>query len=298
MASSCVAFPGSAKNEPANRSWIWEDVMTGRTERFALNHMSAPILGLPDFFALARSLGVADVEIRNDLEKMPILDGTSPAQVKSLASDAGVSIITINALQRFNAWSDERAAEAEQLLDYAAACGAAALVLVPLNDGTGRGNGERQANLRVALKALMPMLEARGLIGLVECLGFEICSLRRKSEAVDAIDAVGGGNVFRLVHDTFHHHIAAEAAIFPGRTGLVHISGVTDGSVPLSDLRDSHRVLVDGADRIGNIAQIRSLRAGGYAGPLSFEPFSAAVHASRTLEADLAASMSFITAAM
>jgi 2-keto-myo-inositol isomerase len=104
--------------------------------------------------------------------------------------------------------------------------------------------------------------------------------------------------VFRLVHDTFHHHIAAEAAIFPGRTGLVHISGVTDGSVPLSDLRDSHRVLVDGADRIGNIAQIRSLRAGGYAGPLSFEPFSAAVHASRTLEADLAASMSFITAAM
>ena len=34
------------------------------------------------------------------------------------------------------------------------------------------GNGERQAALRMALKALRPMLEDHGLVGLVEPLGF------------------------------------------------------------------------------------------------------------------------------
>src|SRR3712207_7488353 len=36
-------------------------------------------------------------------------------------------------------------------------------------------------------------------------------------------------------------------------TGLVHISGVTDPSVAVDDMLDAHRVLVDGADRLGNI---------------------------------------------
>ena len=35
--------------------------------RFALNHIAAPNLSLPDFFAAARDLGVTEVEIRNDL---------------------------------------------------------------------------------------------------------------------------------------------------------------------------------------------------------------------------------------
>lgn len=35
--------------------------------RFALNHMAAPSLAIGDFFALARSLGIDAVEIRNDL---------------------------------------------------------------------------------------------------------------------------------------------------------------------------------------------------------------------------------------
>ena len=62
-------------------------------------------------------------------------------------------------------------------------------------------------------------------------------------------------------------------------TGLVHISGVTDAAVSVPDMRDPHRVLVDRDDRLGNIAQIRALLAGGYAGPFSFEPFAPAVHA-------------------
>ena len=238
---------------------------------FAINHMVTPALRPQAFFQLARAIGVQDVEIRNDLTGNAIIDGTPAADIRA---QAGVKIATINALQRFNEWTPEREKEAIELADYARDAGAAALVLVPVNDGTGQEDGARQANLRAALTALTPILEARGLLGFVEPLGFEICSLRSKREAIEGIEAVGGQDTFRIVHDTFHHHLAGEPALFPQWTGLVHISGVTDAAVSISDMRDSHRVLVDGQDRLGNIAQIRALLAGGYAGLFSFEPFA------------------------
>nr|WP_276524174.1 TIM barrel protein [Ensifer adhaerens] len=245
---------------------------------FALNHMTTPNLPLGDFFQLAKSLGMTSVEIRNDLTGNAILDGTPAKDVAALAGRHGITIISINALQRFNEWNEARQAEAEELTAYARDCGAKALVLVPVNDGTGQADGERQENLRKALTALKPMLETAGIIGLVEPLGFEICSLRSKTEAVDAIKAVDGEKTFRLVHDTFHHHLAGEPAIYPEMTGLIHISGVADERVAVADLRDSHRVLVDRSDLLDNVGQIRRLRAAGYAGPLSFEPFAAEVH--------------------
>ncbi|GLS19483.1 hypothetical protein GCM10007874_25000 [Labrys miyagiensis] len=272
--------------------------MAGGAQLFALNHMAAPNLRLAELFALAKALDITRVEIRNDLAGNAIIDGTPAGDVAEAAGRAGIEIISINALQRFNAWSPEREREAIELTDYAAASGARGLVLVPRNDGEGRGDAERLPNLVTALTALKPILAQRGLIGLVEPLGFEICSLRRKSEAVAGIDAVDGADTFKLVHDTFHHHLAGEGAIFPERTGLVHISGVDDAAVTVGDMRDSHRVLVDGADRLGNLIQIRALRATGYAGPFSFEPFAESVQeldASQIREA-LAASMAFITA--
>ncbi|MCA1442973.1 TIM barrel protein [Ensifer sp. IC4062] len=245
---------------------------------FALNHMAAPGLPLDAFFALAKSLGISAVEIRNDLSGNAILDGTRPDAVKTLAEKHGLTIISINALQRFNEWNDERDAEARALISYARDCGTKALVLVPVNDGSGQKDGERQANLRTALKALKPLLESTGVTGLVEPLGFEICSLRSKTEAVEAIREVGGEATFRLVHDTFHHHLAGEDAFFPDMTGLVHISGVSDKAVTVADMRDPHRVLVDAEDRLDNPGQIRRLADQGYKGPFSFEPFAPSVH--------------------
>jgi 2-keto-myo-inositol isomerase len=244
---------------------------------FALNHIATPALPPEAFFSLASSIGIHLVEIRNDLSGNAILDGTPAAQIRRSAGSAGVEIISINALQRFNDWNAARAAEAGALIAYARDCGARALVLVPVNDGTGQAEGERQANLREALAALKPMLQAAGIVGLVEPLGFDICSLRLKSEAAAAIRSVEGTGLFKLVHDTFHHHLAGEAAVFADLTGLVHISGVADADVPVKDMRDSHRVLVDAMDRLDNIGQIRTLRAAGYSGPFSFEPFSAEV---------------------
>ena len=121
---------------------------------------------------------------------------------------------------------------------------------------------------------------ARGLTGLVEPLGFETCSLRLKSEAVAAIAAVGGEGVFRLVHDTFHHHLAGEAALFPALTGLVHISGVDDPGLAVGDMRDAHRVLVTARRPARERrADAGASGAAATAGFLSFEPFADEVQA-------------------
>jgi len=266
--------------------------------RFALNHMAAPSLPIEDFFALAASLGIDAVEIRNDLAGNAIIDGTSPKAVAEAAQHHGMTILSINALQRFNEWNANRADEALALIEYAKACGVQALVLVPKNDGTGRANGERQDNLRQSLAALKPMLDAAGMIGLVEPLGFEICSLRSKAEAAAAIDALSARSTFKLVHDTFHHHLAGEGQLFPDMTGLVHISGVNDPAVSVVDMRDPHRVLVTADDRLDNAGQVRALKEAGYAGPFSFEPFAAEVHDLKDPASALRASMDYITASV
>jgi 2-keto-myo-inositol isomerase len=269
--------------------------MTASTSlRFALNHMVAPQLDLRAFFTLARRVGLSDVEIRNDVAGQAIIDGTSAADVRRMAEDVGVEIFTINALQRFNEWTPAREKEATDLIRYAADCGSAALILVPKNDGTGRADGERQANVRTALKGIRPILEDNGVVGLVEPLGFEICSLRSKHEAIEAIRDVGAERAFKVTHDTFHHYLAGEPQMFSQMTGLVHISGVSDPNVSISDMRDAHRVLIDAGDRIDNVGQIAALRRAGYIGPYSFEPFAEELRHLADPAAAIRDSMTFI----
>ena len=67
-----------------------------------------------------------------------------------------------------------------------------------------------------------------------------------------------------------------------------------DQAVTVGQMTDSHRVLVDRADRLGNIDQLAALATLGWTGPVSFEAFSPRVHASVTPSADLSASIAFI----
>jgi 2-keto-myo-inositol isomerase len=259
----------------------------------ALNHMTVARMTYAQFVATAAGLGCVGVEVRNDLPQ-PLFDGMDPAAAGQLARDNGLRILALAEVKRFNDWSDAKAAEALALMTIARACGAEAVSLIPRNDNLGMGNGERQANLRVALRALKPMLEDHGLVGLVEPLGFEICALRYKSEAVEAIEALGATGRFKLVHDTFHHHLAHGGSIFPEHTGIIHISGVTDPGLAIGEMADRHRVLVDGADRLGNVAQIAALAAGGYSGPVSFEAFAPETHALADPAGAIATSFEFI----
>lgn len=264
---------------------------------FALNHMTVASLSFREFVAFAAELGFAGIELRNDLPQ-PLFDGLQPEAAAEVIRERGLRLFALAEVKRFNDWSDEKAREALSLMKIAKAAGAEAVSLIPRNDNQGMGNGERQAALRLALRALKPMLEDHDLIGMVEPLGFETCALRYKSEAVEAIDSLMAKDRFRLVHDTFHHTLADGGGFYPDHTGIVHISGVIDGRVSVAQMTDAHRVLVAPGDRLGNIEQLRKFAELGWAGPVSFEAFAPETHASKTPAADLAASMAFIRAGL
>lgn len=265
--------------------------------RFSLNRISAPRVSFNDYLAMCKRLGVDSIEIRNDLPGVEMQDGASPGALKEAAAAAGIAIRSINALYPFDVFTPDLKEKAVQLAAYGARCGAEALVLCPLNSWDDkRTAAERHADLVKSLKGLRPILEDNGLLGLVEPLGFQECSLRRKSDAVKAIYDAGCERAYRLVHDTFHHYLSGEDIYYPDLTGLVHISGVEEAKLADGDMRDGHRVLVGEADRLGNIRQLKVLLERGYQGVVSFEPFAAEIMDAKDSESILRNSMDFIRA--
>ncbi len=259
---------------------------------FAVNHMSLANASYASLLAWASELGCIGVELRCDLAGS-LFDGMSAQDAGAAARQSGLRILALSEVCAFDDFSTTKRDEAEALIELAVGCGAEAISLIPRNDGLGCADGERQGNLLEALTGLQPLLEAHALVGLIEPLGFTSCSLRSKREAVDAIKSLDVSHCFKLVHDTFHHYLAG-GDVYPEHTAVVHVSGVTDTSVSNTDMRDSHRVLVDANDRLGNIKQLDALHAGGYRGAVSFEAFSTDVHQLAEPVIALRESISFI----
>ena len=259
---------------------------------FALNHMTAPRLPWEAFLDLANGLGCVGVEFRNDLPGK-LFDGADPAKVGKAVTSRNLRFLALAEVKMFNDWSPAKAAEALALMKIAVAAGAEAISLIPRNDNVATDRKDSFRVTELALRNLLPMLRDHGLKAMVEPLGFAVCSLRYKDILAEAIDAVGGRGTCYMVHDTFHHALAGFGPIYPDLTGIVHVSGVRD-PIYLDDMRDPHRVLVNGDDMLGNVAQIRALRTAGYAGPISYEPFAPGVHAMGDPKQALAASMEFI----
>lgn len=259
---------------------------------FALNHMTAPNMAWELFLDLAKGLGCVGVEFRNDL-KAPLFGGADPASVKAAVASRGLRFLALAEVKMFNDWSSAKEAEAEALMKIAVAAGAEAVSLIPRNDNVATDRKDSLKVTETALRALLPMLKAHGLKAMVEPLGFAVCSLRYKDVLAEVIHAVGGFGTYYMVHDAFHHALAGFGPIYPDLTGIVHVSGVKD-SIYLDDMRDPHRVLVDADDVLGNVAQIRALKAAGYAGPVSYEPFAPSVHGLADPAPALKASMEFI----
>ncbi len=262
--------------------------------QFCLNHMVAPRLDYAPFFDLALRLGVTAVEIRNDIPTAKMGNRNAKA-IARLADDKGITIVNVNALQRWNQWSKAKADEAARLAEYTALTGAKNLILVPTNDVKFKpAEQERLDGLREALHGLKPILKDHGLIGCVEPLGFVECSLRRKAEAIAAIDDVGGAKRFKVTHDTFHHFVAGETEYFAARTGLIHVSGVDDTRHTAATMRDPQRVLVGAGDLCGTRDQVRRLMKEGYKGLVSFEPFAKEVHLDKAIARAIARSMDYL----
>jgi 2-keto-myo-inositol isomerase len=270
---------------------------------FALNHMVAPRLSSRAFIDLAASLGCCGVELRNDLADKKLstasfFDGEPARTIGEYARAKGMRLLGLSEAYGFNDWNAAMRDKVQRLLDQAKESGAETINLIPRNDAPALSDAERAAALAQALAAIKPMLEAVELVGLIEPLGFVTSSLRHKAEAVEAIRSVGGVGRFKLVHDTFHHHLAGGGPIFPEHTGIVHISGVIDPSLAPEQMQDGHRILVDGRDRLGNVEQIRALLDAGYKGAFSYEPFSPQVHGLDDAAASLRESMDFIRTAV
>lgn len=267
--------------------------------RFAVNRICAARMPFAAFAAMVRRLGVDTIELRNDLDGVETRDGTDPGRIAALAQAHGLTIRSINALQRFDQWDAQRAGEASDLLGYAAGCGAQSIVLCPTNSRQDRrSDAQRHDDLLHSLSRLLPLLGQHGVTGLLEPLGFAECALRHKVQAVHALQALGEPAALQLVHDTFHHHVAGNGPLFAPCTGLVHVSGVDDPSIAPHALRDPQRVLVGPGDRLGNAAQLRALLEAGYRGVVSFEPFADAIVRADDIERQLAASMAYLSAAV
>ncbi len=251
-----------------------------RSIKFGFNHMIAPALTPDALVDAASKSGAAAIELRNDIGAMSLKDAATARRVGTKAAEAGLEVVSVNALYPFNVWNEERGRQTDALATLAAAAGAKGLVMCPLNEGRMlEDTPEKAAGLRAALAGIRPILERHKLKGFVEPLGFPVSSLRTKREALKAIDDIGAADVFFLVHDTFHHRGGGEQGLYAKRTGLVHISGLEDKAVGFEEMLDSHRVLVGRKDRLGNIEQLKTLFADGYDGVVSFEPFASEVHA-------------------
>jgi 2-keto-myo-inositol isomerase len=261
---------------------------------FAINHITCPTLPYDELIELAEALGCAAVQFRNDLNR-PLFEGDSPALVKQKLDDAGLRMLSLAEVKRFNDSAAERIEQGKRLIDIAVRCGAEGVSLIPANDAAFQPDAhQRRANLTAILEALADPLADAGLRGMVEPLGFSISSLRTKAEAVAVIDALDLWNTYRLVHDTFHHYLAGEQRYYPQHTGILEISGVVDPNVSVEQMGDEHRILVTEDDRIQNIEQIRAMLKSGYSGCVSYECFAPSVHRLTDPKTALSQSMQYI----
>lgn len=265
--------------------------------RFSLNRTCSPNMTLAQFIALAASIGVEAIEVRNDIIDREFADGMEAAELRAVVSEAGLRFASINALQRFNDWDSNRADEALNLARYAAALGAPGIVMCPVIDAAhGWTDSELEAKLRHSLRMLRPILLDHGVTGYVEPLGMKDSTLKHQKTAMAGVSDVAGWEAFRICHDTFQFYRCGDTQMFPEHVGLVHISGIDRAGPRPDELTEPDRGLVFVGDRVGNVEQLRTLISAGYGGYVSFEPFNPMVQQDPSLAPRLAASVDYVRA--
>ncbi len=262
--------------------------------QLGVNHITVPKCSSAELLVLAKALGCSGVECRNDLGRL-LFDGEAAGDFATRLDDFGLDMHGLAEVAAFNLDTDAKLGDIAALMDVAVGVGAKGLALIPAVLDAPLSAAAQKAQLLQALERLQPLFEARGLIGLIEPLGFENSSLRLKAHVVDVLEHIGKPACFALIHDTFHHHTAGEAEVFADLTHIVHVSGVVDPAPARRDMRDAHRVLLDANDRTGAIAQLRLLQDAGFSGPISIEAFAPDVQTLSDPAPHLARSFEFIS---
>src|SRR5580704_17785805 len=251
------------------------------TDLLCLNRIIKPQIPLEEFLKFTADLGIKYVEVRNDFTDKGILDGLSDAALQKAFNDTGIKALTINALYPFEDAKvlKENIEKLKGLIAEAKRINCPQIVLCPLNDANDkRSPAQRADELVTALSAYGPLFAEAKMIGLVEPLGFGICSLRTKKAALEGIARCNYPESYQLLHDTFHHYLSGETEFFPNQTAIIHVSGVLAGKTKVA-ITDDDRILVTKDDIMDNRGQVTSLLEGGCTAPISYEPFSPQVRA-------------------
>lgn len=251
--------------------------------RFCINRKIAPGLSIEDFFKVVQKCGLNKVEIRNDMPSGKILDDLTVDQFNALTKKYGLEVVTINALYPFNLPSAKAdlTKKAEEMLDIAKKVNCKAIIMCPYNETDTRSFGEREVDTTNAIKYFTELFAKYGIQGLVEPLGFPISSLRSYNLASKLIDTVK--SPFKIVLDTFHHHLAClpvepfDLTIDVNKIGLVHLSAVED-TRPVEQLTDEERLMMSPKDVLKSKEQVIQLEKLGYKGIYAFEPFSSTLN--------------------
>jgi 2-keto-myo-inositol isomerase len=247
-----------------------------KTDLLCLNRVIKPQIPLEEFLKFTADLGIRYVEVRNDFTEKGVLDGLSEAALQMAFNKTGIKALTINALYPFEDVSvlKGNTERLQGLIAEAKRINCPQIVLCPLNDASDKRSPVQRADeLVTALNAYAPLFAEAGMIGLVEPLGFEICSLRTKKTALEGIAACDYPESYQLLHDTFHHYLSGETELFPKQTAIIHVSGVLAGKAK-GAIRDADRILVTKDDVMDNRGQVAALLDGQCRAPISYEPFS------------------------
>ena len=250
-----------------------------RTNLLCLNRIIKPQIPLGEFLTFTADLGIRHVEVRNDFTDKGVLDGLSDAALQMSFKETGIKALTINALYPFEKVKvlKENIEKLKDLIAEAKRINCPQIVLCPLNDANDkRSPAQRADELVTALNAYGPLFTESKMIGLVEPLGFTICSLRTKKTALEGINSCNYPDSYQLLHDTFHHYLSGETEFFPKQTAIIHVSGVLAGKTKAA-ITDDDRILVTKDDIMDNRGQVAALLDAQCKAPISYEPFSSQV---------------------
>lgn len=252
-------------------------------ERFCINRKIAPNLSIEEFFRVVQQCGLTKVEMRNDLPSGKVLDDLSIEQFNELARKYHIEVVTINALYPFNLpfARAELTQKAEEMLNIAKQIHCQSIIMCPYNEVDHRSAAKREEDTADSIKYFTQLFAQYGINGLVEPLGFPISSLRSYTLATQLIKSVNSS--FKLVLDTFHHHLAGlpvetyAETVDINNIGLVHLSGVED-SRATDLLTDEERIMLTPKDVLKSKEQVIQLEKLGYTGIYAFEPFASALN--------------------
>src|SRR6516225_5103966 len=191
------------------------------TDLLCLNRIIKPQIPLEEFLKFTADLGIKYVEVRNDFTDKGILDGLSDTVLQKAFKDTGIKALTINALYPFEDAKilKENTEKLKGLITEAKRIDCPQIVLCPLNDAADKRNPAQRADeLVTALNAYGPLFAQAKMTGLIEPLGFAICSLRTKKAALEGIANCDHPEAYKLLHDTFHHYLSGETGFFPRET--------------------------------------------------------------------------------